>query len=98
LIVGIVHPCSRETVIGFANSFGAICPIGSFASASAFKQTFTQNEFAPTARYRAESASTPQRTAIPPISSRRLACTEVMHPKSISRELAQENEDRPGIA
>jgi hypothetical protein len=24
--------------------------------------------------------------------------TEVMHPKSISRELAQENEDRPGIA
>jgi hypothetical protein len=23
---------------------------------------------------------------------------EVMHPKSISRELAQENEDRPGIA
>jgi hypothetical protein len=24
--------------------------------------------------------------------------TEVMHPKSISRERAQENEDRPGIA
>ncbi|HJZ19924.1 MAG TPA: hypothetical protein VJ226_03150, partial [Bradyrhizobium sp.] len=36
-------------------------------------------------------------------SQNRTACaaqsnTEVMHPKSISRELAQENEDRPGIA
>jgi hypothetical protein len=36
-------------------------------------------------------------------SQNRTACaaqlnTEVMHPKSISRELAQENQDRPGIA
>src|SRR3954469_20224136 len=31
LIVGIVHPCSRETGIGFANSFGTTCPIGRIA-------------------------------------------------------------------
>jgi hypothetical protein len=94
LIVGIVHPCSRETVIGSANSFGTTCPIGRIAQIKP-----AQNEIAPTARCRVESASTPQRTAI--TAGQRLLTSllpEVMHPKSISRELAQENEDRPGIA
>jgi hypothetical protein len=94
LIVGIVHPCSRETVIGFANSFGTTCPIGRIARIQP-----AQSEIAPTARYRAESASTPQRTAI--VTGQRLLPSplpEVMHPKSISREPAQENDNRPGIA
>jgi hypothetical protein len=59
LIVGIVHPCSRETVIGSANSFGTTRPIGRIA-----RIKHAQSEIAPTARCRAESASTPQRTAI----------------------------------
>jgi hypothetical protein len=94
LIVGIVHPCSRETVVGSANSFGTTGPVGRIARINP-----AQNEIAPTARCRVESASTPQRTAI--TAGQRLLSSplpEVMHPKSISRELAQENDNRPGIA
>jgi hypothetical protein len=94
LIVGIVHPCSRETVIGSAKSFETTGLIGRIARINP-----AQSEIAPTARCRTESASTPQRTAI--TAGQRLLPSllpEVMHPKSISRELAQENEDRPGIA
>src|SRR5258707_5665541 len=59
LIVGIVHPCSRETVIGSAKSFETTGLIGRIA-----RVIPAQNEIAPTARCRVESASTPQRTAI----------------------------------
>jgi hypothetical protein len=45
LIVGIVHPCSRETVIGPAKSFETTGLIGRIA-----RVIPAQNEIAPTAR------------------------------------------------
>ena len=48
--------------------------------------------------YRAESASSPQRTSEPAERLSPLARTEVMLPKSNPRECSQENENRLGIA
>src|SRR3954469_23156681 len=59
LIVGIVHPCSRGNLIGSAKF---IRDHASHRPHRANKSA--QSEIAPTARLRAESASTPQRTAI----------------------------------
>jgi hypothetical protein len=93
LIVGIVHPCSRETVNGSANHSRQ--PVSSAASRelTSRKTKSRQPLVAERKRFDATEDRDHCRSAVAaqPV-------TEVMHPKSISRELAQENEDRPGIA
>jgi len=62
------------------------------------RETFTQNEIAPTTHRWAESASTPQRTAVWPIS----ACRSVEHRDHASetdlKRTCSRDQDRPGIA
>jgi hypothetical protein len=78
---------------------GPPAPFGSFASAFCFqanvhaKRIRTNRSLLSGKRFDATEDRDCDRSAVAA-----QFVTEVVHPKSISRELAQENEDRPGIA
>src|SRR6202790_5273786 len=84
---------SRETVIGSANSIEAKHPTARLARKVSRKTKPRQPFIAERKAVRRHRGPRSR-----PFSLRCSAHTEVMHPKSISRDLAQENEYRPGIA